>query len=170
MVGRAAVVSGGSNASGTGRVAFRFAALRATTGSAFFVVFFAGRRAAFFATFPASLSTDFFADFFAAALVGLAFAADLAGLAFAADLVGLAFAADLVGLAFAAARAGFAFAAAGFPAVFFFVRVTFLATFARDAVFFFADAARVVFRVAFFLAITRPLRSPRPRTRVAQAH
>jgi hypothetical protein len=28
----------------------------------------------------------------------------------------------------------------------------------------------VVFPVAFFLAITRPLRSPRPRTCIAQAH
>ncbi|MHC5006706.1 MAG: hypothetical protein ACYTGF_05020 [Planctomycetota bacterium] len=114
------------------------------TLSAFFVFFLAGWRAAFFAAFLVTFFTDFFAVFFAAALVGLAFAA---------------------------ARAGLAFAAAGFPAVFFFFRMTFLAAFARDAFgFFLADAARVVFPVAFFLAITRPLRSPRPRTCVAQAH
>jgi hypothetical protein len=43
-----------------------------------------------------------------------------------------------------------------------------LAAVARVAfvAFFFADAAPVVFLVAFFLAIT----SPRPRTRVPQAH
>ncbi|MHC4382143.1 MAG: hypothetical protein ACYTGY_19540, partial [Planctomycetota bacterium] len=104
-----------------------------------------------FATLRAAARTDFLTAFFAVFL-----AAFLAGFcaAFFADFVA-AFFADL----FAAARLGCAFV----PAVFFvfLAPTTFLAAAARDAfVFFFADAARVVFLVAFFLAIPAPSAVP----------